>query len=259
MIKKEKIFYFGYSLRLLEELLESGLYEVLGVVTQKGKYTEDFRILCLEHEINFYIVSNKQELTHCCEDLKIEKVVMYEFGIIIPQRLCEIINIVNIHPGNLNNNRGANPITWSILLPEIGAMMSVYRIFGDIDCGELISSKNIEILPDDTCSTLKSRMENIIGILLVDVWEYFCNNKNIKTITTNGGIYRRRVCEEDYTINRNSDTVDSMKRKINSQDRYRGAIWYECGKQKYAKSYKQIGKELHIFFDDNSEICILDD
>lgn len=253
---REKVFYFGFSLKFLQALFKSELYEIVGVLTQKDKYTEEFKQFCDENGLILYIVSNKNELTKYCDILKIEKVLMYEFGIIIPEKICKEINIVNFHPGNLYNNRGANPIIWSVLLPDIGAMMSVYRISGEIDCGELISTKSVTVSVDDTCSTLKLKIEDTISELLIEVQKYFAGTKSKMITIVKDGIYRRRVCEEDYTIDMERDTVEIIKRKINSQDRYKGAIWFENGERKYAKAYRQVEKEFYVIFDDNTEICL---
>lgn len=230
------IFYFGYSTKMLKILLKSDLYNVIGVVTQSRKYGTEFHDICVNNKLNLFEIDTKEKLLNVCSNWNCDKIIMYEFGIIIPKELCKEFNIVNFHMGNLENNRGANPISWSILHPELGAQICAYRINDQIDSGELISYKNVTIEYMDTPITLKQKMENYISEILEAVYKYFINAKKSKEIRN--GIYRKRICESDYTIDLENDSKDIIRRKINSQIPYKGAIIYRDNKKIYVTSYE---------------------
>ena len=144
-----KVFYFGFSLKMLNELIlfskECNNFELEGVITQEKKYSDEFMNVCITNKLSMDIIKNKKELVEICKKKSINNVIMYEFGIIVPEDICKTSIVINFHPGSLRTNRGANPINWSILKPDIGAEICAYKILPQIDCGSIISTKNEEV------------------------------------------------------------------------------------------------------------------
>ena len=138
-----KIIYFGYSITMLNKLIASSYFEVVAVVTQKGKYTDVFKKAC--ESLIFYEVEKSEEIDKLYDVIKNYNVVMYEFGILLSSKLCNNLSIINFHCGDLKTNRGANPISWSILLPNLGAEICAYEIYDKFDCGKIISKKSIMV------------------------------------------------------------------------------------------------------------------
>lgn len=246
-----KIYYFGYSLAMLECLIEFSKntydFEFQGVITQTGKYKEEFIDMCQINKLSVDVISDKNELNHIYEQKNIKNVIMYEFGIIIPENICKEAVVINFHPGSLKTNRGANPINWSILIPEIGAEICAYKILPQIDCGNVISYKNEQVTLSDTPYTLKQKLEKNIPIMIKDVYEYLIAPEKDKTQLVEGGIYRKRVCKEDYTINLDNDKTEIIIRKINSQKDYNGAILYANNKEYRIVDYELLTKRLMLY------------
>ena len=159
-----ELYYFGYSLKMLKYLIDfsKSNYNNLrfkGVITQLGKYSSEFINVCKTNDLPINIINSKKELIDICEEKNIKNVIMYEFGIIVPEKICQNSKVINFHPGSLSTNRGANPINWSILIPGIGAEICAYKILPQIDCGDIVSSKSEEVTLFDTPHTLKEKLE----------------------------------------------------------------------------------------------------
>ncbi len=220
---KTEISYFGFSKVMLEKLINYNDFKICSVITQCGKSSNDFWELCKNNNINCYSV-DKKDLEKYANELSAKNVIMYEFGIIVPNAICSSFNIVNFHPGNLKTNRGANPISWSILDPNIGAEICAYRIIDQIDCGYIISRKKEDVSDKDDPISLKKKLELNIDVMLKDVNQYFKFSSTYPTVYVENGIYRNRVKPIDYTIDLQNDSPQIIIRKINSQIPYDGAI-----------------------------------
>ena len=108
----------------------------------------------------------------------------------------------------------------------------------------------------DTPSTLKEKLEKNIPIMLKEVYEYLLNPENKMTEIVTDGIYRKRLCKEDYTIDLNNDKAEIIMRKINSQKDYDGAIVYVDNKEYRIIDYKVIDSKLLIYAKDKSTFII---
>lgn len=236
-----KIIYFGYSITMLNKLIASSYFEVVAVVTQKGKYTDVFKKAC--ESLIFYEVEKSEEIDKLYDVIKNYNVVMYEFGILISSKLCNNLSIINFHCGDLKTNRGANPISWSILLPNLGAEICAYEIYDKFDCGKIISKKSVMVSDDDTVDMLKYKLELEIDDILLDIYNYFKDSNKCTYENVLNGIYRSRVQEKDYTIDLSKDNLCVIKRKINSQKNYNGAILFYKNKKIRVKNYKEENKK----------------
>lgn len=254
--EKIQIFYFGYSIKMLHTLLKSSLFVIVGVVSQTGKYASEFKDVCDENKLLFYEVADKDEIRLLCKRLRIKRVIMYEFGIIIPEDVCKDVRIVNFHPGNLLTNRGANPISWSVLLPELNAEMCAYRITGEIDCGYVISAHKSKVIKEDTPLTVKARLELFMDDMLKNVKKYFYYDNDDLYSYISGGTYRRRISAKDYTIDLQKDSKDTICRKIHSQIPYKGAIVSIKGIERRALEYREKTNGAYILLDNGEEIAL---
>lgn len=171
----------------------------------------------------FYIDKEEQIIEQLVNlKSKLDYFVVYKTGIIIHRSLLEEYAFFNFHPGSLFTNRGAYPLVWTVLLGEEKATMSLHKISEDIDAGPLIWEKDILVHEGDTPQYLEERLEQEIADMLdkIDLYrEGKCEAKIIEN-----GIYRRRVEKKDYTIDFEQDSLEVMRRKINSQRGYCGAV-----------------------------------
>ena len=148
---------------------------------------------------------------------------MYSTSLIIPQSLIEEFDFYNIHTGSLYTNRGRNPIVWSIILGDDSTILTLHKISPEIDTGTIVSEQHVKITDSDTFSEVKANLETKLPNILDDLILYLNNEKSGKQVIQKG-IYRRKIMPEDYTINLENDSLKILKRKINSQNTYSGAI-----------------------------------
>lgn len=248
--------YWGHSPALLKMLIDSELYNVVYVVVQKGKVSDEFVEICAEKNLPVLFVRNKHELIGLCNSNHVDNVLVYCFGIIIPSDLYLRKTIINIHPGSLVTNRGAHSILWSVLIPDLGAEIAAYRICCDeIDSGELIVSANESCGDDEKPPELLLKLEKNLPCIIRRVYEYITNN-DIPVQLVKGGIYRERVQPESYTINIKKDTKQIIKRKINSQSMFAGAILVENGMEIRIKDYIDQGDMLILIDEEGTDRMI---
>lgn len=241
--------YWGHSITLLKMLIASDLYNLEYVAVQKEVISSEFESICARKDVPIIAVADKKELVRICNSSHIDNVLVYCFGIIIPSDLYQKKKIINIHPGSLVTNRGAHSILWSVLIPYLGAEIAAYRICCDeIDSGELIVSASELCSDDETPLELLSKLERNLPCFLSRIYEYITNN-NAQTQLIRGGIYRERVQPEYYTLNIGVDSKQVIKRKINSQSMFEGAILVEGEKQIRIRDYIDQGDTL-ILIDD---------
>lgn len=250
------ISYWGYSVSLLKMLIDSEQYNVTCVVTQRGKYSDRFEKICTESNIPMLKADSKEELIGACDSRHFSYVLVYCFGIIIPKELYLEKTIINIHPGSLETNRGAHALLWSILIPELGAELSAYKICcSEVDSGELIVSAREKCEDDEKPLELLEKLEKNLPYIIEKIYEYITGN-DVATYFIKGGIYRKRVSPQYYTINVGKDTKSIIKRKINSQSLYAGAILVEKEREIRITEYIDNGTELILTANDGSKRVI---
>jgi len=75
--------------------------------------------------------------------------------------------IVNFHPGILPYARGLDSIKWSIYY-DLPLGVSAHFIDSKIDAGRLITTREIDIYPDDSLIDISLRIEQTQNIMLID-------------------------------------------------------------------------------------------
>lgn len=215
-----RIGYIGFSIVMLRELIEKKCFYLECCICEKTRITEQLREICRANRINLLCVTNKESVKNAISHLEIDKYVMYEFGTIIPKEVVSKKNIVNFHPGSLENNRGKSPIVQSILQGDRYSKMVVYRVDEKIDQGDEISSQIVEVEKDETSKTLKCKLEENISVLLDKVYEYWTSGMRNPC----AGLYLASIKKADFIIDTNVDSPETASKKIRSQALYIGGI-----------------------------------
>jgi methionyl-tRNA formyltransferase len=221
---KRDLFYIGSSPKAIEIIINSTIFELK-------------KVFCLEHKINQHIIdlvsTNDLPLISFKSREEFEKILygiernipflIYQLDMIVPASVANQLPFFNIHAGNMSNNRGANPIIWSIINGDKTTELTLHRINEKIDQGQLISTYKIEIdLEKDDALSVKNRLENGLPILLENLNAFL--NKKIIPRPIDGGIYRKAIKEEDFTIDILNDSFEQIRQKIKSQKQYKGAV-----------------------------------
>jgi len=222
--KRIDLILISYSEALAQHLVSSKYFNLKVVITSnKYQYSNDIYNMLILNQIEYYHANSIIELSSLLNKLQIKNILMYQFKYIIPSILTKKFNIFNIHPGSLFHNRGANPIVWSILLGERETYLSLHKIDEKIDAGFLISEVKITITDSDDSKTLRDKIESNFHQVEFYLFKYLIYNHSVVKMIDNNG-YRRRVRNEDFTLDLKNDNLLTISRKIRSQKLYRGAI-----------------------------------
>lgn len=73
---------------------------------------------------------------------------------------------INIHWALLPKNRGPNPIQWTIIRGEQTTGVTIHLLDEEVDCGDIVAQRKVDIDPRDTWVTLRSTLERASNELL---------------------------------------------------------------------------------------------
>ncbi len=208
---------------MLEALCQSKVFEIVLAIGTQGRLSDTYYRLIQEYNVKYIEFKSKQELLeHIYVMDSADLCIMYKYEFIIPKEITEKHVIINFHGGDLNRNRGAHAVVWSILLQEVKTCLSCYRLSGGIDEGYLIDVYEVAISKDDNVLTLNEKLAEGIPQMLNSIESYLLGKKKPELIK--GGTYRRKIERNDYVIDLQKDTLDSIQAKVLSQQTYEGAV-----------------------------------
>jgi methionyl-tRNA formyltransferase len=112
------------------------------------------------------------------------------FGHIVPSSWLTVPRWMplNLHPGFLPHNAGANPNVWPIV-DGSPAGTTLHVMADTIDSGQILAQRRVEVTPADTGATLYERLEDASFELLQDCWD---SVESLELVPqTPGGSYHR--------------------------------------------------------------------
>ena len=75
---------------------------------------------------------------------------------------------VNLHASLLPQYRGAAPINWAIINGETQTGVTTFRLKHEIDTGDIMMQRSIDILPDDNAGTIHDKLMTIGGEMIAE-------------------------------------------------------------------------------------------
>jgi len=156
------------------------------------------------------VVHNSAE----CEEL----VKKYELdaGIILGARILKEniikafkIGVLNMHPGMLPHNRGLDNIKWAIL-KGYKQGVSVHLISKEIDQGNLIVQREIDVHEDDTLLDIFLRIQNMEQVLLVEALRILESGQRDFPKVAEGNYFKSVPPEEEAMLR---EKFEEYKRK----------------------------------------------
>ena len=128
------------------------------------------KIWALENKIPVYqFKSIRKEGVDLIKNLNPDIMVTGAFGQILSQQLIDIpkYGIINIHGSLLPKYRGASPVQTAILNGDKITGVTIMKTEAGIDTGDMLLKQEIEILPQDTTSSLMEKLAHIGGELCI--------------------------------------------------------------------------------------------
>ncbi|WP_185850967.1 methionyl-tRNA formyltransferase [Blattabacterium cuenoti] len=231
MKKFPKIVFIGssfFSFFSLKELFDQE-YNIIGIVTSpdnikiKGKkknlspikkYAIKNRIPILQPK-NLIDSSFFQEIKKWNADIQI--VVSFK---ILPKKIWSYpkMGTFNLHASLLPQYKGAAPINWAIMNGENKTGLTTFFISNQIDSGNILLQKEIQIKKEDTAGDLEKRLKKISGPMIIKTLEGIIQKK-IKSIPQNKTKFSLlknapKISTKDCKIFWKESSIDDIYNKI---------------------------------------------
>ena len=96
--------------------------------------------------------------------------VVAAYGRILPASLLALPTVapINVHASLLPRHRGAGPIAAALLAGDTTTGISIMLMAEELDAGDVLLQRTLDILPDDTTGSLTERLAALGGVALRD-------------------------------------------------------------------------------------------
>lgn len=200
----------NFSLPALEKVIESN-HELISVVsnppkrmgrgknkkyTAVGEYAKRKKIPLLNPE-----ALNSKSFSEKLKSLQPDLFVLVAYKI-LPQSLIEIpkYGSVNLHASILPKYRGAGPIQWALMNGDRSTGVTIFQIKPDVDTGDVLSQKIIEIKDEDNMLSLGMRLCTEGAKLLITVIDKIENDDIIRMPQNKLGVTLAPKITKEMTI-----------------------------------------------------------
>lgn len=220
VVKELKIVFMGtpdFSVPVLEALLKN--YNVRAVVTQpdkvvgrKGELTKSpIKLLA---EKNNILVLQPEKIKESYEEvinLEPDLIVTCAYGQIIPKELldCPRLGCINVHASLLPKLRGGAPIHRAIINGYKTTGITIMYMDEGMDSGDIITQRKIDILENDTASSLHDKLSKLGSELLIDTLPSIINGTNTRIKQDESMVtFAKIIKPEDEKIDFNKTTLE---------------------------------------------------
>lgn len=226
-----KILFMGtpdFARDSLDKLYNAG-YDICGVVTVPDRPAgrgmklaiSPVKEYALEKNLKVFQpekITNNTEFKDEIKALNPDLVCVVSYGVILPKSFLKIpkLGCINVHPSMLPKYRGPAPIQWAILNGDKTTGVTIMYLNEQMDAGDIIVQKEVEIDSDETTGELWNRLSKIGADLLFE---------SVKKIEN--GTAKRTVQPEEFTLapmlNKDMSKIDwQVKSSIDIKNLVRG-------------------------------------
>lgn len=267
-MQKIKTGFFGtqdFAATILQGLLESDIVSVDLVFTQPNRKTgrkqvvEESPVKKLAKKYNIPIEQPESLKNFQYPISNIQLAVVAQYGLIIPKTIIDSFprGMINVHGSLLPKYRGASPIQAALVNGEKETGITIMVMDEKMDHGPILSQKSMLADPNDTYTTLASKMagEGLI-LLLKTLPEWLNGNLKAQPQDESQATFTKLLTKEDGLVDFNK-TNDEIYNQYRGLTPWPGIWCVRDGKRlkllKIAKSKKTLppGEALvenkHIF------------
>ncbi len=222
----------------LEKLYDNG-YEICGVVTTPDRpagrgmklLASPVKEYAIQKNLKIFQpekISNNTEFKEEIKNLNPDLVCVVSYGVILPKSFLNIpkLGCINVHPSMLPKYRGSAPIQWAVLNGDKTTGVTIMYLNEQMDAGDIINQKEVEIGSDETFGELWNRLSKIGADLLLNT---------VKEIEK--GTAKRISQPEEFTlapmlnkemskINWNEKTAEEIKNLVRGLNPIMGTYTY---------------------------------
>ncbi len=169
-----------FAVPTLRALAENG-FDVQLVVSQpdrpagRGLSTVPTPVKQLATELGISVtqpaaIKNNAEFRAQLEQIKPDAIIVVAYGRIIPQWMLDLPRHgnINVHASLLPKYRGAAPIQWAIANGDSVTGVTTMRLDAGLDTGDMLLTREIPILTEDTHETMEDKLSAIGGPLAIE-------------------------------------------------------------------------------------------
>ena len=170
----------------LEAIVKSGKHEIVGVVTKvdkpagRGKKLVETPVKTYAKSIGlevFQFENFKVDGEALIRKLKPDVLVLVAFGVILSPEILSLALPINLHGSMLPLYRGPSPIQTAILRGEAMTGVTVMKMASEVDAGDILLQKVVQIAQNDTSKTLFEKMAITGGEALVEALDLIESGK----------------------------------------------------------------------------------
>lgn len=207
----------------IKEFLFYGKVAAIAVTRRNKTMQQIVRSLTNGTEIPLIIVTPQnyeEELLKAIEQYEVNVGLMMTFPFLLTEKILQqpAKGFVNFHYGLLPECRGPQPILWHMLHNDKEAGVTVHKVDGGIDTGEIIMQERMPIDENDTYGMLQSKLAQLSArpaSNLLKILSYGTTIPSRPQDEAKAGYYEMPTAT-DLTIKWDSMTAASVKRLINA-------------------------------------------
>lgn len=204
-----------YCIPLIAFLKQEGLLNGV-IVPEQYAIIKDMLVQVVGEE-NVQIIPDADQPTPS-DDCDLMILLAYPYKV----DLIENLNMINIHFGPLPENRGPDPVFWTIKNGKNLAYLSIHEVSNDYDAGDLLLEKGIDLIPGENYGMLWARLAQQIPNYVAEI---VAGKYQTKPQDESKAVYNPQPEEKDYTIDWNNMTSRQIQRMVQATNpKYGGAI-----------------------------------
>jgi len=167
-----------------------------------------------------------QQATEQIRSLTPDVIVVVAYGQILPRDMLEIPRhaCLNLHASLLPRWRGAAPIQATIAAGDCGTGITVMYMDEELDTGDILLQRSVEILPNDTGGSLHDRLAQIAPDALLESLRLVAARNAPRIAQDNArATYAPKLKREHGQIDW-SESAEAIERKIRAYNPWPGAF-----------------------------------
>ncbi len=176
-----RIVFFGtpeFAVESLDALIKNG-FNVVGVVTMPDKiagrghklYQSDVKRYAVEHELNVLQPERLKspDFINSLKELNADLFIVIAFRM-LPREVWQMpeLGTFNLHASLLPKYRGAAPINRAVMNGDTETGVTTFFLKHEIDTGDMIMQRKIEILPEDNVGIVHDRLMHLGAQMVVE-------------------------------------------------------------------------------------------
>ncbi len=227
---------FPTGITLYQYLLQNKLLQAVCVekiVLQQS--TPNYLKLIEQEGVETFVVHDNTISTQF-KDWLLEKspdlVLVCGLSLKIPKSVLPIptYGFLNIHFGKLPENRGPDPLFWSIVKGERQTAITIHQMDEYWDSGKILLEEPVPIIPGETLGMLNSKMSFMLEKVANKFLSLVQNPKHFKAQSLEKVKVYKRPNYTETNINWEEQTADEIENLVNAcNPKYGGATTYYQG------------------------------